>query len=150
MARRFRPHIPLAIRCQVASRQLREANIEFEPFAGTLTVRLQQLLDRLFGDAKVELHHRPALVNRPWNARKGDYDTPANSAAHLVYLVETDHDIETRIRGIGAQRSDLSQARYLKKVARNRSPKPKRGPKIQSRGFDKSGSKHKFQKRVKS
>lgn len=54
------------------------------------------------GNHKVELHNRPALCNRPWN------DPPANSTDHLVYLAVDDHAIETRVRGIGAQRSDHS------------------------------------------
>jgi hypothetical protein len=133
MARLFRPHIPLKVRCQVAERQLRERDPEKHgyvvPGKKTAGNRLRILLPWLantFGEnIKLELHHRPALLNREWVARRNDYDPPANSPDHLIYLPEDDHDIETRVRGVGAQRSDLSQARYLKKVARNRETRPK-------------------------
>jgi len=78
---------------------------------------------------KYELHHDPALCNRRSYKRmvKGKlrtfYDPPANDPEHLVYLAEDDHDIRTRVRGVGAQRSDLGQRRYLKRVARNRASK---------------------------
>ncbi|MHB8272029.1 hypothetical protein [Bradyrhizobium sp.] len=132
MPRLYRPHIPISVRCQVAERQFHarfpngHQPYDLLKLDWTLARRLKWLLFMLFGDgAKTELHHRPALVNRPWNPRRKDYDPPANSPEHLFYLLEGDHDVETRIRGIGAQRSDLSQARYLKKVARNREARPK-------------------------
>jgi hypothetical protein len=118
------------VRCQVAERQLAayqviqclHLTVDWGKHAKPRLVSALTLLARALGCevADLELHHRPALVNREWIARRNDYDPPANSPDHLIYLPETDHDIETRIRGVGAQRSDLSQARYLKKVARNR------------------------------
>ncbi len=150
--RLYRPYIPLDIRVIVASRQLRERGapldrsilyglgLQFaEDFPGDPTLsfgrKLRSLLSALFGDAKVELHHRPALVNRPRNRRGNGYIPPANDPDHLIYLEEGAHDIETRVRGVGALRSDLSQARYLKKVSRNRETRPKtsRFPKFSSR-----------------
>jgi len=92
----------------------------------TLTYRLAAGLLELFSVDKVELHHRPALVNRPRYVRNGKvfYDPPANSAAHLVYLRCSEHDIETRVRGIGAQLSDLAIARKRKrKEKKARRPK---------------------------
>lgn len=133
--RLYRPYIPLQIRVIVASRQLRERGFELDlhllhslenNFENMSSGRkLKVLLHALFKGAKVELHHRPALVNRPRNRRGNGYIPPANDPDHLIYLEEGAHDIETRVRGVGAQRSDLSQARYLKKVSRNRETRPK-------------------------
>jgi len=111
-----RPYIPLGIRVQVAERQLRERYPARAPsiFYGLdepmpLATRLRRLLAAIFGsDAKLELHHRPALINR---RRKGNnYDPPANSPDYLVYLPKDEHDVETRVRGVGAQLSDLAIA----------------------------------------
>lgn len=124
MSRLPRPHIPLVIRVQVAERQVSEAG-----FANLLTIdeqdknplreRLADALDFLFGEKKRELHHRPALVNRR-RKRNGDYDPPANSPDYLVYLADDDHDVETRIRGLHGQHSDLGLARKNKNIAKNR------------------------------
>lgn len=128
----YRPYVPLAVRVLVAERQL--GKIGWCPTDQTCALplgeRLFTNLRALFGDAKSELHHRPALCNRRRYVRNGKvfYDPPANDPAHLVYLADDEHDIETRVRGVGAQRSDLGQARYNKKVARNREkrvPRPK-------------------------
>ncbi len=137
-----RPHIPLAVRVQVAGRQLRERGESLDRSilyglgllmddgsAGDPTLsaarKLQRLLSALFGDKKAELHHRPALINRR-RKRNGDYDPPANDPGFLVYLLEDDHDIETRIRGQHGQHSDLGLARKAKRIARNRDPKRKK------------------------
>lgn len=130
MARLHRPYIPVEIRCIVAERQLAERGIVWGDRLKrySASAQLKSMLALLFPDGKADLHHRPALVNRHRYVRNGKvfYDPPANSAEHLVYLKAgkgEDHDIETRVRGIGAQRSDLAQARYLKKVAKNRAKK---------------------------
>jgi hypothetical protein len=73
------------------------------------------------------------------------YDPPANSADHLIYLAADDHDIETRVRGLHGQHSDLGIARKNKRIARNRDPKRRR-VKIKSKGFQK-GPKRKIQSR---
>lgn len=123
-----RPYIPLAVRLQVAERQGAERfrdwlllKISGGCPASPPSERLRWMLAILFDPraAPPELHHRPALCNRP-RKRNGDYDPPANDPDHLVYLAEHDHAIETRVRGVGAQRSDLGQRRYLKRVKRNR------------------------------
>lgn len=132
-----RKYIPVAVRLQVATLQLKACEpfwnyIVFADAEGeSCTRRLRRALNFLFEDDKVELHHRPALVNRPWNKRAGDYDPPANDPDHLVYLrKETEHRIETFVRGVRGQRSDVSQRRYLKRVAENRSKgKSSRKPK---------------------
>lgn len=139
-----RPHIPVIVRLQVAERQAREKNIGLSGEAKTLRskeLQLCLLLVILFGERthEVELHHRPALVNRRRYIRNGKtfYDPPANDPAHLIYLLGgrgEDHDVETRVRGVGAQRSDLAQRRYLKKVVKNRDPN-RRKTSIPSRPF---------------
>lgn len=127
MTRLHRPYIPLKVRLAVAERQLFEAEPDKVGYAvmGRKTAgnRLRALLSYLFGIAAVELHHRPALVNRMRRKKFGGkvvYIPDANDPEHLVYLRAADHDVETRVRGLGAQRSDLAQARYLKRVARNK------------------------------
>ena len=134
MSRLLRPYIPLAVRVQVARRQCVAAKsfinvfgvaTDIEPvwaFALPHRDTLNRLLVILFGEKKPELHHRPALVNRH-RKRNGDYDPPANDPNYLVYLVDDDHDVETRIRGLHGQHSDLGLARKNKRIARNRDPK---------------------------
>lgn len=122
--RLHRPYIPLAIRVQVAERQLC-AQGDWGKIAVAMHCelthgrRLKNALRLLFGDHPYHLDHDPALVNRQ-RTRSGNYIPGANDPVHLVYRTKVAHDIKTRIRGDGAQRSDLSQRRYLKKVARNR------------------------------
>lgn len=104
-------------------------------YAGSAKVRIKYLIEDLFGGGvEVELHHRPALVNREKYKRNGKmfYRPDANDPGHLFYLVEEEHDIETRVRGLGAQLSDLGQARKRKRMARNRDKKRRRA-KIASR-----------------
>jgi hypothetical protein len=120
----IRPYIPIAVRVQVAERQVRETSgyhpKSIEHPEWSMRFRLSAALEFLFGeDAKAELHHRPALCNR-WKSNTGEYVPAANDPEYLVYLVKGEHDIETRVRGVGAQRSDLGQRRYLKRLARNR------------------------------
>lgn len=128
-----RKYIPLSVRVQVAERQLCELgdwgkiNVALaETSCRSLKLRLEGALAHLFPGQHTELHHRPALVNRRWNKRTKDYEPRANDPDFLVYLAEDDHDIETRVRGQGAQRSDLGQRRYLKRVAKNRASAPPR------------------------
>lgn len=124
-----RPHIPLGVRLEVAVRQLSALGAGWARGQGeTLLAALPKALaalSREHGGAKMELHHRPALLNRHRKTVRGRtvYDPPANDPAHLVWLPEHEHDIETRVRGQGALRSDFGQARYNKRVAKNRAPK---------------------------
>lgn len=128
-----RPYIPLYVRVVVAERQMRdqtgcevtdERGIPLRLTKTPLRKRLDLALFHIgvFGTQKLELHHRPALVNRERYVRRGKtlYYPPANDPDFLIYLNEDEHAIETRVRGVGAQRSDLAQARYNKRVARNR------------------------------
>ncbi len=134
-----RPHIPMNVRVKVAARQLRQtstiaASVLYGLDDPTLSDsrRLRILLGHLFGTEKFELHHRPALVNRHSYVRvvKGRaklfYRPAANDQDFLVYLPKDDHGIETRVRGIGALRSDLGQRRYNKRVAENRGLRKRR------------------------
>lgn len=130
----------------VAERQARELGLVAPSRQGLTDSRyLNVLLSFLFGGRKIELHHRPALVNRRRYIRNGKtlYDPPANSTEHLFYLLDDEHDIETRIRGQGAQLSDLAIARKRKRKAR-KAKRPKH--KWPSRPMQ---SKSSFQKRRK-
>jgi hypothetical protein len=124
-----RPYIPLAVRIAVAERQCDGYGL-LVAYHGdqSLKEHLRRALRALshFLPGKVELHHRPALVNRLFDFKAQDYVPPANDPAFLVYLSKDEHDIETRVRGVGAQRSDLGQRRYNKKVAKNRAKDKKR------------------------
>ena len=121
MSRLYRPYIPIAIRVQVALRQAQAIGFIAVDQSLTKKEQLKLLLYVLFGDAKVDLHHAPALVNRR-RKKNGDYDPPANSPDHLEYMREDDHDIQTRIRGQHGQHSDLALARKMKRIAKTRDP----------------------------
>jgi hypothetical protein len=152
-----RPNVPTAIELAVVLRQLggfdvaamvaaakkeRRLGAQRDSSLFVLACDLGVLVDTL------ELHHRPSLVNRDKIFSCGiqvGYDPPANSADHLIYLAADDHDIETRVRGLHGQHSDLGIARKNKRIARNRDPKRRR-VKIKSKGFQK-GPKRKIQSR---
>jgi hypothetical protein len=127
MSRLPRPFIPFSVRVQVATRQIIERFGRRPLFVDKtpLKQKLAIMLDVLF-EGKSELHHRPALLNRPWNTRKKDYDPPANDPGFLVYLADDTHDIETRVRGLHGQHSDLGLARKNKRIAKNRDPKKRK------------------------
>ena len=143
--RLHRPYIPWSVRELVVLLQLRAAgiNVDEKPYVtiryhGSAETRVRAYLRVLFGDGPVELHHRPALVNRRkvyhWvRGERGhgrfvdggrefvDYDPPANDPDYLVYLragAGEEHDVETRVRGQHGQHSDLALARKQKRKAR--------------------------------
>lgn len=141
--KRPRPHIPISVRVQVAARQLRERGSPLDRSVlyglrlllstdGTgdqslsAARKLRSLLAALFGEIPCELHHRPALINRPFNNRTGKYSPPANHPDFLVYLEKEDHRIETYVRGVGAQRSDMGQRKYQRRMDRNRGKLPRK------------------------
>ena len=95
---------------------------------------LKLLLFELFGLTKAELHHRPALCNRNVDGN-GNYDPAANDPEFLIYLPVDDHDIETRVRGLHGQHSDLAIARKRKRIER-KTKRPR--SRLRSRGFDKT------------
>lgn len=127
--RLHRPYIPIAVRLRVAIRQLFQAGVpwvgDYRESASAGLLRALAALREVLG-GNLHLDHDPALVNRMRRTLPSGevvYSPDANDHRHLVYRSEVDHDIKTRVRGDGAQRSDLGQRRYLKRVARNRQPK---------------------------
>ena len=133
--RLYRPTIPLEVRCRVLIRQLGdfwvdEALKENHGRLGLFYVELYGRLTALLGDVRLELHHRPALVNRQKTVRDGQttYLPDANDPEFLVYLPQQEHDIETRVRGIGAQLSDLAVARKRKRKERKAKRTKRRWP----------------------
>ncbi len=134
MARLYRPYIPLAVRVQVAERQMRERGLWYRNQLSDWAlwpngVRLAAALKILFGDRKFALDHDPALMNRKQRRVtkliRGKlrtitiYSPPANDPRYLIYRAASDHDIKTRVRGDGAQLSDLAIARKRKRKLRN-------------------------------
>ncbi len=131
-----RPHIPLHVREEVLDSQMQEAG--FSPSwasqqGRSVAARLRLKLEEFFGCVPVELHHRPALVNRR-HFGETRYVPDANDPDYLVYLPAADHDIETRVRGQHGQHSDLGLARKRKRIER-KAKRPKR--KWPSRQFSK-------------
>jgi hypothetical protein len=116
-----RPYIPLDVRLKVFARQF-GYGVAIKHGINSPHWRLadlQEALASVFG-GPVHLDHDPALVNRKFNARTGKYTPDANDPDYLVYRSKTDHDIKTRVRGDGAQYSDLALRRKLKRIQRNR------------------------------
>jgi hypothetical protein len=111
--KRVRPPMPpLAVRVQVAERQLpQDAYQAYVTYClltrAKLGKRLFWLLTYLFD--KPELHHSPALILRPYNSRIKDiaarYSPNANSPDSLVYLEASDHLQRTTGRKPGAERT---------------------------------------------
>ena len=128
-----RPYTPLSVCLQVVDRQLAERGLQVAGGIGSLSDNLKFALNVLFGHGvKVELHHRPALLNRI--SKNGRYYPDANDPDYLVYLPVDEHDIETRVRGQHGQHSDLALARKRKRKER-KAKRPKR--KWPSRPFPK-------------
>jgi hypothetical protein len=113
--RLHRPYIPLAVRVQVAERQLGLKSVSRR--RGSLSVILKGCLVALFGGRAAQLDHDPALVNRRrFYSKHGMFYRPdANDPDYLVYREKHDHEIKTRVRGDGAQLSDLAQVRKRKR-----------------------------------
>ena len=78
---------------------------------------LASLLGPIGESIELELHHRPAIVNRH-RKPNGRYVPDANDPEFLVYLPKDEHDIETRVRGLHGQHSDLGLARKRKRAER--------------------------------
>jgi len=135
MARLFRPAIPVKVKCRVLLRQLGEmfpdtVIVEHRRGLGRLAealeARLAEMLLCTVNDLRID--HDPALALR---SRSGEgkatvYDPPANDPEFLAYRPHGtefagSHDVKTRIRGDGAQFSDLAlikrQRRREKKAA---------------------------------
>ena len=140
MARLYRPHIPLEVRCRVALRQLGELwpdqlLAEWDGPLGALLDLLLAKLGPLINDAEiVEFHldHDPALAAREKVFRKGvhvGYRPDANDPEFLIYREKTAHKMKTNLRGEHGQHPDRvlikKNRRIEKKVKKSRSPRPK-------------------------
>lgn len=123
---KHRPHIPLEVRVKVAQRQLRDFGMTVDRHAGqALDVYLDEqlaLLALLLEEKNLfeplHLDHDPALCNRKFSERTGRYTPAANDPKFLIYRTKTDHDLKTRVRGDGAQLSDLALLRKNKRIAK--------------------------------
>lgn len=137
MARLPRPSIPDSVKVAVALRQLRlldapavtleRTEKRIGPYLERLLFALQVFIKTT---KKLELHHRPALTNRPKIRHGGTivgYVPAANDPDFLFWLPEDAHDVETRVRGLRGAHSDLGLARKLKKIAENREKRPPTG-----------------------
>jgi hypothetical protein len=128
-----RPYIPIAVRIKVAERQC-----GFEHQDKIISAkRLKGLLFILFAGEPHQLDHNPALINRPFNEKTGKYTPDANNPEFLIYRTKAAHDIKTRVRGDGAQLSDLAIARKRKRIERKKTRQKKKWP---SRPFPKRQS----------
>lgn len=162
MPRLLRPHIPLEVRCRVVLRQLGEMWVDDAVSHRKTSARrfldelLSALAELLGCEPKdLRLDHDPALGARQKIFRKGahvGYTPDANDPKHLIYREKHAHHIKTNVRGDGAQHPDRVLIKKNRRIERG--PRPKRGPAIRSRGFQKgpkrSWGKRPFPKRRKS
>lgn len=118
-----RPHIPFVTRCEVAQFQLyrdygmtvdRNKDETPEVYLDRLLGMLSALKHALF--EPLHLDHDPALCNRKFNERTGKYKPDANDPKFLIYRTKEEHEIKTRVRGDGAQLSDLALRRKNKRI----------------------------------
>jgi len=126
----LRPWIPISVRIKVVQRQLlrfdvaapdREKGERQDVYLDRLLGLLSTLMDALF--EPLQLDHDPALVNRKKIFRNGKhvgYSPAANNPDYLIYRTKAKHDIKTRVRGDGAQYSDLALARKNKRIEKRR------------------------------
>jgi len=126
----LRPHIPIPVRIAVVQKQLlrfdvaapdREKGERQEVYLDRLLGLLSTLMDALF--EPLQLDHDPALTNRKKIFRNGKhvgYSPAANNPDYLIYRTKAEHDIKTRVRGDGAQYSDLALARKNKRIEKRR------------------------------
>lgn len=165
MTRLYRPVVPVEVKCRVALRQLGEmfpdrvikenrARADAGYMVGIVGLRRPSLgrllegklraLAELLGCAAEELRldHDPPLAARPKHRRglgkKTHYVPDANDPDHLFYRPHGPHHakshlIKTNVRGDHGQHPDRDLIKKARKLERG--PKPKRGPKIRSRGF---------------
>lgn len=125
MSRLPRPHIPLAVRVQVAERQILNRGVWVRRTDGD-GAYLAIMLESLFGADKPHLDHDPALGAREKIMRGGEivgYRPAANDPEYLVYRLAGDHKIKTNVRGEHGQHPDRV---LIKKQRRRERPQPKR------------------------
>jgi len=164
MGRLYRPPIPIEVKVRVALRQLGEmfpddaikgALGRRGRLGGFLAEKLADLAKLLGCEVSdLRLDHDPPLGARQRlqysSVVKPNYIPDANDPEHLNYRPHGpqfagSHDVKTRIRGDNGQLSDIALIKKNRRIERG--PKPKRGPKIQSRGFAKPVDKPKWGKR---
>jgi len=144
-----RPNIPVATRLKVAQRQAvrREAwpifRRAFRTPGRQLQIYLKIIRAKLDCDV-LHLDHDPALVNRKKVFRNGkhvDYSPRANNPTYLIYRSGPEHDVKTRIRGDGAQHSDLALRRKMRRIEARQARRGNARPGVDGRGEAKhSGS----------
>jgi hypothetical protein len=153
MPRLYRPVVPVEVKCRVALRQLGtfpeviDRICAEQSMMRTFGATLDHLLLRLSGllncdVSELRLDHDPPLAARPKHRRglgkKTHYIPDANDPEHLFYRPHgpqhaKSHLIKTNVRGDHGQHPDRVLIKKARKLERG--PKPKRGPKIRSRGF---------------
>ena len=170
MPRLLRPPIGIETKLRVVLRQLGEMFIDevirlnrYVPRESVHRRSLSKLLDEKLEEfaallkcdvRALRLDHDPALGARRKVFRKGEhvgYVPDANDPEHLIYREKHAHHIKTNVRGDGAQHPDRVLIKKNRRLERG--PKPKRGPPIRSRGFQKgpkrSWGKRSFPRRIK-
>lgn len=162
MARLYRPHIPIQVKCLVGLRQTgwqtpSAIAMLFRLHKGHLGKLLDSILIELAAKLGCKVHelrldHDPPLALRKrrlygYPQTACCYVPDANDPDHLRYRphgAEHDgsHDVKTRVRGDHGQYSDLALIRREKrrtaKTTTKYNRKNNRRPKIRSRGFDKA------------
>lgn len=126
--RLYRPHVPIAVRCEVAARQLGWKHEDFSSnttFRDLLAHRLV-MLGCLLHCAAADLHldHDPPLaarMKRTMPDGRTICSPDANDPAHLIYREKHAHQIKTNVRGEHGQYPD----RVLIKRERRRQRKPR-------------------------
>jgi hypothetical protein len=121
-----RPHIPIPTRIKVAQRQLRDqfgmiVDRDRDEDGDVYLDRLLTSLVLCIGGtlfSPLHLDHDPALCNRKFSQRTGRYTPDANDPRYLIYRSQVEHDIKTRVRGDGAQLSDLAKLRKTKRIVK--------------------------------
>lgn len=162
MPRLYRPTVPVEVKVRVVLRQLGEmfpddairgALGRRGRLGGFLTMKLADLAKLLGCEVSdLRLDHDPPLGARPkrGTGERTVYTPGANDPEHLKYRphgtqFEGSHDVKTRIRGDHGQHPDRVLIKKQRRLERG--PRPKRGPKIQSRGFAKPVGKTRWPKR---
>lgn len=119
-----RPYIPIEVRVIVAERQIQQiTGLRLEwPEPRSHRDRLVKCLAYLTAHlgGPLQLDHDPALCNRKYFPRTDRYDPAANDPRYLIYRTKEDHDHKTRLRGDGAQLSDLALRRKFKRIEKRK------------------------------
>lgn len=108
--KRPRPYIPLAVRVEVAEREVDKSQLWWPLYCGavqaggmTMGRRLAILLGHLPKGS--QLDHDPALILREFNEETGLYIPDANDPAYLIYRDPKDHLQKTIGRRADAEKT---------------------------------------------